>query len=60
MKKVLFFAAVAICAMGCCKKADNKCCKAQEEAAPVEQVAEEAPVEEAPAEQVVEAPADAQ
>ena len=56
MKKVLFFAAVAICAMGCCKKADNKCCK-DAEAPAVEAVAEEAPAEEAPAEEAVEAPA---
>jgi len=62
MKKVLFIAAIAICAMGCCKKADGKCCKAQEEAAPVEAVAEEAaeeaPVEEAPAEAPAETPAE--
>ncbi len=63
MKKVLFIAAIALCAMGCCKKADNKCCEAQEEAPAVEVVAEEAApaeeaaVEEAPAEAPVEAPA---
>lgn len=57
MKKVLFIAAIAMCAMGCCKKADNKCCKEAEEAPAVEVVAEEAPAEEAPAEEAVEAPA---
>lgn len=58
MKKVLLIAAVALCAMGCCKKAD-KCCQAEAEAAPVEEVvvAEEAVVEEAPAAE--EAPAEA-
>ena len=61
MKKVLFIAAIAMCAMGCCKKADGKCCQDQE-AAPVEAVAEEAaeeaPVEEAPVEAPAEAPAE--
>ena len=59
MKKVLLIAAVAMCAMGCCKKAD-KCCQAEAEAAPVEEVvaeeavAEEAVAEEAPAAEVAE------
>ena len=62
MKKVLFIAILAACMVGCCKKADNKCCKEgekteccqkAEEAAPAEEAAaEEAPaVEEAPAEE---------
>ena len=51
MKKVLFIAAVALCAMGCCKKADNKCCEQKCEEAT------EVGAEEAPAEEVVEAPA---
>ena len=67
MKKVLFIAILAACMVGCCKKADNKCCKEgekteccqkAEECAPAEEAtpAEEAPAEEAPAE---EAPAQA-
>ncbi|MBP5659426.1 MAG: hypothetical protein J6W89_05375 [Paludibacteraceae bacterium] len=63
MKKVLFIAIVAMCMVGCCKKADNKCCegekteccqKAEEAAeapAEAEAAAEEAPAEEAPAEE---------
>ena len=59
MKKVLFIAIVAMCMVGCCKKADNKCCEGEkaeccEQAAeaPAEaEAAEEAPAEEAPAEE---------
>ena len=69
MKKILLIAAVALCAMGCCKKADKKCCgegcckdsveccqKAAEEAV----VVEEAPAEEVPAEPAAEAEAHAE
>ena len=57
MKKVLFVAAIAMCIMGCTKKAENKTAEAQEEAAV--EVVEEAPAqEEAPAEVVEEAPAE--
>ena len=54
MKKVLFVAAIAMCVMGCTKKAENKAAEAQEEAV-VEVVEEAAPevVEEAAAETVV-------
>ena len=60
MKKVLFIAIVAMCMVGCCKKADNKCCEgektecceqAAEAPAEAEAAAEEAPAEEAPAEE---------
>ena len=71
MKKILLIAAVALCAMGCCKKADNKCgekqcckdsvecCQKAAEGECCQKAAEEAaPVEEAaPAEAPVEAPA---
>ena len=52
MKKVLFVAAIALCAMGCCKKAENAEAEAQEEAA-IEVVEEEATVEEVPADTAV-------
>jgi hypothetical protein len=29
MKKVLFIAILAMCMVGCCKKADNKCCEGE-------------------------------
>jgi PBP1b-binding outer membrane lipoprotein LpoB len=67
MKKVLFIAILAMCMVGCCKKADNKCCegekteccqKAEEAAeAPAEAPAEEAAPAEAPAEEAAPAPA---
>lgn len=67
MKKVLFIAVIAMCMVGCCKKADNKCCKEGEKteccqkAEAEEAVAEEAPAEEAPAEEApAEAPAQAE
>lgn len=44
MKKVLLIAAVALCAMGCCKKADKACegnCCAKEAAVEVVEEAEE-------------------
>ena len=44
MKKVLLIAAVALCAMGCCKKADKACegnCCAEEAAVEVVEEAEE-------------------
>lgn len=57
MKKVLFVAAIAMCVMGCTKKAENNTAEAQEEAAV--EVVEEAPVqEEAPVEVVEEAAAE--
>lgn len=52
MKKVLFVAAIALCAMGCCKKAETNA-EAQEEVVTEEVVAEEAAAEEVPAEEVV-------
>ena len=67
MKKVLFVAVLAMCMVGCCKKAENgekkccegekkeccekKCCKEAAEAADAEAPAEEAPVVEVPAEE---------
>ena len=56
MKKVLFVAAVAMCVMGCTKKAENKAAEAQEEA--VVEVVEEAAQEEAAPEVVEEAAAE--
>ena len=68
MKKVLFIAVIAMCMVGCCKKADKQCCEGEktecaapaEEAAPAAEAeapaAEEAPAEEA-APAVEEAPA---
>lgn len=57
MKKVLFIAVIAMCMVGCCKKADKQCCEGEktECAAPAE---EAAPAAEAPA--VEEAPAEAE
>ncbi len=40
MKKVLLIAVVALCAMGCCKKAENKACCEGEQKACCEQKAE--------------------
>ncbi len=63
MKKVLFVAAIAMCVMGCTKKAETANTEAQEETATVEVVEEAAPVveetpevaaEETPAETVAE------
>ena len=54
MKKVLFIAIVALCAMGCCKKADGKCCKGEEkQCCQQEQVVEEAAPAEAAADTAV-------
>jgi PBP1b-binding outer membrane lipoprotein LpoB len=72
MKKVLFIAILAMCMVGCCKKADNKCCEGEkteccqkaEEAAeapaetPAEAPAEEAAPAEAPAEEAAPATAE--
>ena len=59
MKKVLFVAAIAMCVMGCTKKAENTAAEAQQEEAAAVEVVEEAPAqEEAPAEVVEEAPAE--
>lgn len=70
MKKVLFVAVLAMCMVGCCKKAENgekkccegekkECCKQAEEAAeaPAEEVLVVEEAAEAPAEAPVEAPA---
>ena len=63
MKKVLFVAAIAMCVMGCTKKAETANTEAQEETTAVEVVEEAAPVveetpevvaEETPAETVAE------
>ena len=73
MKKVLFIAIMAMCMVGCCKKADNKCCEGEKaecveqaaeaeapaaEEAPAEAPAEEAAPAEAPAEEAAPAPAE--
>ncbi len=52
MKKVLFVAAIACLAMGCCKKAD-KACEGECQAAPAEEVVVEEAAAEAPADSVV-------
>ena len=52
MKKVLFIAIVAMCMVGCCKKADNKqCCEGEKTECCQKAEAEEAVAEEAPAEE---------
>ena len=57
MKKVLLIAAVALCAMGCCKKADKACegnCCAEEAAVEVVEEAEVVEVADSAAVEVVE------
>lgn len=56
MKKILFVAAIACLAMGCCKKAD-KCCQEEgccKDSAAVEEVVE------APAEEVIDSTVEAE
>ncbi len=53
MKKLMLVAAIAICAMGCCKKADGKCCKEEGKCCQQEQKCCEAEAEQAVADSAV-------
>lgn len=62
MKKVLFIAVIALCMVGCCKKADKKqCCEGEKTECCEKKAAEEAPAAEAeaPAEEAPAAEAEA-